>query len=192
MTDTANRLLWTVIGFLLLAVGAYGIVAHFGRIPGLPADTALLSPRLLELWRSGEPWIGYVVVAVGVLLVLVGLWLFGRQFRRRGAPSIPDLRLRERSAGGGTTVVRAGGLVRALERDLARATGVTGADAVLTGQAPRPDAWLRLDLAPEGSVDRLREHVNGCLERFETTSGMHPVTVDVTVRPSAAPPSRVN
>jgi hypothetical protein len=191
MTDTANRVLWIAVGLLLSAAGAAGIVAHLGRMPGVSPRDVLLGDELLVWWHSGDPWNRYAVIALGLLVAVLGLWLFARQFHIRGAATMPDVQLRERDAQGGGTRVRSAGLVRALERDLASSATVVNADAKLTGPHSRASAWIRLDLAPESDVAQVREHVDRSLERFTTTSGMQPHRVDVTVRPSARAASRV-
>ncbi|GAA4917776.1 hypothetical protein LX16_3843 [Stackebrandtia albiflava] len=197
MTDTANRILWTILALLLTLLGVAAVLAHLDVFPGLPADTRLLGDRLLDWWHAADDWNLWVLVGVGVLLLVVGLWFFRRQFMRRGAPGLNDLTHRGESddGDGGTrewrTNVKAHSLVHAMERDL---TGgqIRAAKVVMTGREPRPDAWVRLDLQPGVTLDDVRDRVERSAERFTRTSGLRFGQLDVTVRPSRKPPARVH
>ena len=68
MSDAANRVLWTLIGVLLLAVGIAIGLMHFGRMPGVSSDSVLLSDDLLDLWHRGDDWNVAVLVAVGAVV----------------------------------------------------------------------------------------------------------------------------
>ncbi|HEY1178948.1 MAG TPA: hypothetical protein VGF17_22570 [Phytomonospora sp.] len=211
MTDAANRAWWTVIGVLLTAAGAGGVIAHFGLFR-FDADTPLLGPQVLDLWRRGGSWSLPIVMAAGVVVALVGLLLLRAQLRRRGEAGMSDV-VFERTAetpvvpseptdyaaldvkedtltaqvtpAVGRTKVRAGGITRALERDMAAGTSVRKAGVALTGDAPGPVAWIRLDLAPEARVSDAREQLDGVLARFGETTGLRIDRLDVTVRPDA-------
>lgn len=198
MTDTANRILWIAVGLLLTIVGAIGIATWFGRFPFLSPNDVVLDSSLVELWHRFDPWNLIVAGCLGAVLIWFGLWLFTRQFRRRGSASMADLtvhgdqRAREDTDKfDGHTTVRARGLVHALERDLTSARQIAKASVTLTGTAPQPNAWLRLDLARDASLSEVRDHVGEALTRFATTSDIRPATVDITVRPSNSQPVRV-
>lgn len=191
MSDAANRVLWTLIGVLLLAVGIAIGLMHFGRMPGVSSDSVLLSDGLLDLWHRGDDWNVAVLVAVGAVVTVLGLWLFGRQFRRRSGPGLANLLSRgDDDEVRWRTHVKSGALVRALERDLVDKR-IVGAHVVMTGRPPRPDAWVRLDLAPGVALADVNERVRRSVERFSTTTGLQPATVEVTVRPSRRTASRV-
>lgn len=188
MSDRANRALWIVVGLVLAAAGGFGLLAHLGRIDFVSARDAVLSPRLLELWHRGDPWNLAVVAAVGLALTAAGLVLFAREFRRRGAARIDDL---DHAGDRGRTVVRASGLIGGLERDVARANGITSASATITGRPDGPRVWLRIGLAPGATVEAARADVAAALRRLTDTSGLDPAAVDVTVLPTAKPAARV-
>lgn len=188
MTDRANRVLWIVVGLLLAAAGGFGILAHGGRLDFVSPDGAVLSPEVVALWRRADPWNLAAVIAVGLLLGVGGLILLGKEFRRRGTTRIDDL---THDGERGRTVVRASGLIGGLERDVARARGITSASAVITGHPDSSRVWLRLGLAPGATVEQAREDVAAALRRLADTSGLDPAAVDVTVLPTAKAAARV-
>lgn len=190
MSDTANRVLWTFIGLVLLAAGVALGLAHFGLFPDFPARTALLSDEVLTLWHRADDWNTPVVIAAGALLLVVGLWLFARQFRRRSAHGLSNLLSRGETDVRWRTEVKAGALIKALERDLVDRR-IVAAHVVMTGRPPRPDAWVRLDLAPGIALSDVHKKVEQAVERFATTTGLRPGTLEVTVRPSRQAPARV-
>jgi hypothetical protein len=191
VTDTANRILWTLIGLLLLAAGVGLLLVHLGRLPGVPSDSSLLSTELIESWHRADNWNLGVLIAVGVLLFVLGLWLFIRQFRLRTVPSLSNLQARGEEPVRWRTHINSSALVGALERDLTDGSQVAAARVVMTGRSPHPEAWVRLDLAPGVVVSDVRERVDESLDRFEATTGMRPDRIDVTVRPSRRRASRV-
>ncbi|MEV6520403.1 hypothetical protein AB0M43_00505 [Longispora sp. NPDC051575] len=91
----------------------------------------------------------------------------------------------------GRTTARSRALAHALQRDLATGRLVTAVSVALTGDAPEPEFWIRLDTAPGARITEVRAHVDASLERFRATTGLRPRRLDVTVRPSHATPARV-
>ncbi|ADD43992.1 hypothetical protein [Stackebrandtia nassauensis] len=188
MTDGANRALWIIVGLVLAAVGGLGVAAHSGRLRFADPDDPLLSGAVIDLWHRGDPWNLAVVIVLGLLLVIVGIVLFGREFRRRGTSRIDDL---SHPGERGDTVVRAAALINCLERDVATGRGIVKVSATITGHTDSPRVWLWVGLAPGATVTQAREHVDESLRRFTTTSGITPGSVDVTVLPTAKAQARV-
>lgn len=78
-----DRVIAAVLGLVLIAAGALGVLWWAGRLPGLPSKVQLSSvgwlPTLTEqLWW---PW---ALGAFGVLLVLIGLRWMGGHVPNRG------------------------------------------------------------------------------------------------------------
>ena len=190
MSDGANRALWAVIGVVVLAAGVMLGLLHFGLVAGVAPSTELLSDDLLALWRNADGWNLPVLAAVGVLLFAAGLWLFGRQFRRRSAPGLMNLVTRGEAEVRWRTRVRSAALLRALERDLVDRK-IVAAHVVMTGRPPQPNAWVRLDVAPGVVVSDVHERVEQCVDRFAATTGLRPRSLEVTVRPSRRSAARV-
>ncbi|GAA2529999.1 hypothetical protein [Pilimelia columellifera] len=202
MTNRANRIMWTVIGALLAIAGGAIILANRGALPGVETSAVLLPVSAIQRWHDLGPWGPTTVVIAGLVVALLGVRLFLAQTRRRSQPALPDLRLR---AGGpaatdlpadspdsarpvvrGEVTVAARVLARSLEHDLARDRHIRHAAVSLTGHAPDPDVWVRLDIAGSADVPELGERVTAALDRFATTSGLTPRRVDITAKTASA------
>lgn len=189
MTNAANRVLWTVIGLLLLAAGVAGVLANRGWLPGVDADSPLAWSGLREWWRDTEPWGLVVVGLLGVVAALLGLLLLLAELRRRPARALPDLRLAHRQPG--LTRVPGGVIGHGLERDLVRDPGIRAAAVAVTGAAPSPDLWIQLDVEQRADLATVRAHVDDALARFSRTYGLRPRRLDVTARVVGPAPARV-
>jgi hypothetical protein len=189
MSDAANRALWTVIGLLLLLAGVAGGLANRGWLPGLAGTDPLLWPGLLSWWRRLEPWGLVGIGLLGLAGAVLGLILLGSELRGRAAPALGELRLAPGRAG--RTRVRGQAVGQGLARDLARDPGIRAATVAVTGAAPRPELWLRLDVEQPADLSAVRERVAAALARFSRTYGLWPCKVDVTARMVGPPPARV-
>lgn len=192
MSNAANRVLWTVLGLLLTAAGVAGVLVSQGWLPGVDRNSPVLWPGLLQWWRDIDPWGLLGVGLLGVVAAVLGLILLLAELRRRAAPALGELRLADERPG--RTRIRSAVVGRGLERDLARDPGVRAAAVALTGAAPQPEVWLRLDLEPAANLATVRDHVCDALDRFTRTYGLHPRRLDVTARTAGAtpPPDRVH
>lgn len=192
MTNAANRVLWTVLGLLLTAAGVAGVLVSQGWLPGVDRHSPVLWPDLLEWWREIDPWGLLGVGLLGVVAAVIGLILLLAELRRRAAPALGELRLSDERPG--RTRIRSAVIGHGLERDLARDPGIRAAAVALTGTAPRPEVWLRLDLEPQADLTTIRDHVGDALDRFARTYGLQPRRLDVTARATgpAPPPARVH
>lgn len=202
--NTGNRILWSVLGLMLLAAGIGGVLASLDRLPWLDADAPLLSSDLVSAWRRWGVWAPILSTAIGLALALLGFALVRAQTRPAGGPSLPELAVSEvagrgRAAGGhepaaavaGTTLVASRTLARALSKDLMRNRSVDSASAHLSGTADDPRLRLHLSLLPGADLGRMHEYVDAALERFNATSGLRSRVADVDVRIVNEPMSRV-
>jgi membrane protein implicated in regulation of membrane protease activity len=205
MSHAAHRLLWTVIGMLLTVIGAVGLAANLGLLTGTDISAPLLSSGLLD--AATAPWGLVVVSLLGLLLAMLGLSLLGRLLRTRDRSAMGELTVRvnptvTRTGPGpedpapspcrpGRTRVWGSVLADGLERDLARDPQVHRASVTLVGTAPRPELWIQLDVGPRARLGIVREHVSAAVDRFSTTSGLHPRYLDVTARVDPAGRRRV-
>ncbi|MEV4759379.1 hypothetical protein AB0J86_30385 [Micromonospora sp. NPDC049559] len=195
--------MWTVIGVLLLAIGAAGIAASFGLISSGVARTPLLWSGLLDLWRAIAPWSGIVTIVLGLLIAILGASLLGRLLRPAREPAMDEISLQDPDHHGpaeratlapdlpGRTRVRGVVLAHGLERDLARDPQVQRAEVTLTGSAPEPDIWIELRVGPRARLSAVRDHVGAAVERFRSTTGLRPRRLDVTTRVDPAGAGRV-
>jgi hypothetical protein len=205
MSHAAHRLLWTIVGLLLIALGAVGVTANLGQLPGTDVNAPLLWSGLLDLWRNSLPWGPIVVIVLGLLLAWLGFRLLAAQLRTRRGLTAAELTLpadagQGASAAGvpapgadlpGRTFVRGTVLAHGLERDLARDPHVRRAFVTLTGDAPRPELWIQLEVGPRARLDAVRDHVGAAVGRFSTTSGLRPRYLDVTARVDPSSSGRV-
>jgi|GEM_PF-2795278 hypothetical protein len=199
MTDSRLRVLWTVVGLALTAVGAVGLVASLGHLAGVDENAPLIWSGLLRLWRGVAPWGLAVLGVLGLLLAWLGAHLLRRLLWPSPHPVMGDLDLRivtattadETRLPPGTTRVRGGRLARGLERDLARDPQVRRASVTLTGTAPNPELWIELRLGPRATLTTVRDHVSAAVGRFWVTAGLTPGRLDVTARLDGAGAARV-
>jgi hypothetical protein len=189
VTDTANRVLWTVVGLVLLAAGVVGVLVNRDWLPGTDAEAPLLWPDLVDWWRDLDPWGLIGLGLLGAVVAVLGLILLLAELRRGGGPQLRELRLANQRPG--HTRVRGPVVGRGLERDLARSPGVRNAAVSVTGTAPRPELWIRLDVDRQVDLGTVRQQVDRALDRFTRTYGLRPARVDVTTRVAGAPLARV-
>lgn len=94
--NTGNRVLWAILGLVLLALGVAGALASLDRLPGVDADSSVLPSSLDTRWREAGFWAPLVSIVAGVVLVGLGYLLLRAQLRRRTGPStsalvLPDI-----------------------------------------------------------------------------------------------------
>lgn len=183
MSHTGRRVLWTVIGVLLLAVGVLGLLAGLGWLPGVAAGTPVLWSGLTRWWRSVAPWGAVGTALLGLLLAWLGFVLLTRELRVR--PSLGELVLDPGGRDGaapGRTVTRGAVLADALERDLRRDHRVRDASVALSGRPDRPRVRIELDVGPRTRLADLRAPVDAAVHRWRLTAGREPDRVEVVAR----------
>jgi hypothetical protein len=183
--DTANRVLWGFIGIVLLAAGAFGVLASLGRIPPVARSAALWNERLVPTGSRAAA----IAIAAGLVLAALGIVLIVLELRRRRPRAMSDLVSADTAPG--RTRVTAATLDHALAADLRSAPSVKRAAAYLSGDARDPAIALRLVVAPDADLAALRSHVEGALRRFGTTAGLDPRIREVAVRIGTQEPTRL-
>lgn len=190
--NRGNRLLWTVVGLVLLLGGIALALASRGQL-GADRSSPLISTATRQRWNAWHSWIPWVAIAVALIVALLGLLLLRAELHGRGGRALPD-RVFEPTPDGsrGETVVSSSALSQALSADLQNHPGVSRAGVHLTGRPGRPEAYLRLAVTPEADVGDIRGYVDSALARFADTSGWRPELAEVTVRLADQPPPRVH
>ncbi|WP_329110421.1 hypothetical protein OG792_15840 [Micromonospora sp. NBC_01699] len=200
MSHAGNRLLWTVIGLLLVALGAAAAAANLGHLPGIDQRAPLIWSAFRGVFRDISPWGPIVAIALGLLLAYLGWTLLRRQLRPAGDPAMDEYDLRsvtgDRAAydgsGPGVTIVQGSSLADGLERDLVREPQIRRASVWLTGDPPTPEIRIKLYVTPQAPLATLRESVQAAVDRFATTSGLRPRHLDITARVDAGGAARVH
>jgi hypothetical protein len=172
MRQTASRLnrTWlTILGVLLLLVGAAGVLVSAGQAAPLLRSTGLgWTPPQTDRHLFGSAtadalaltWVVLLIALVAVVVGLLGLFWLLAQIPRTNAAK--PFRLHD-DARTGLTRVDADVLARAVETQVKNLPGVSGASAVLRGSAAQPDLTLRVtaddqtDIA--GLLERLHDQV---------------------------------
>jgi hypothetical protein len=195
-----NRVLWAVIGLVLLGGGVLGLLA--GGLTSFVQDRqrTILSAEMVSTWNRHETLATILTIVGGLLLALLGGLLLRAQLRRRGPAPIDDryVQLPPQPCSGkptptnvGSTEVASEALNRALKLDIERDRQVRRAGVQLAGPIAQPRLRLRLAVTPDADIARLAHHLDETMQRFTATSGIRPELSDVVVRiPERTP--RVN
>jgi hypothetical protein len=169
MRQTASRLnrTWlTILGVLLLLVGAAGVLLSTAQAgPLLRSAGAGWTPPQPDRHLFGSAtanaltltWVVLLTAVVAVVVGLLGLlWLLAQIPRSNQAK---PFRLHD-DARTGLTRVDAGVLTRAVEAQVKGLPGVSGASAVLRGSASQPDLTLRVTAEERTDVAALLERLH--------------------------------
>ena len=199
MTHAGNRVLWTLVGLLLTALGAVAVVANLGLLPGIENGGPLIGTRLRGLFRDIAPWGPIVTIALGLLLAYLGWTLLRRQLPDTGPAmgaydvrAVTGDRRAQDGTGSGVTIVQGSAMADGLERDLIRDPQIRRASVRLTGELPTPEVRIKIYVSPQAPLPPLREYVHAAVDRFATTSGLRPRHLDITARVDAGGAARVH
>ncbi|MGI3779875.1 MAG: hypothetical protein ACRYG2_03780 [Janthinobacterium lividum] len=192
-----NRTWLTILGVLLLLVGAAGLLLSIGQAASLTRQTGLgwtPPPPDRQVVGSatsgafGLTWVVLVTVAVAVVIALLALaWLIAQIPRANAAK---PFRLHD-DARTGLTRVESDVLTDAVEAQVKSLPGVNGASAVLRGTAERPDLTLRVTADDRTDVSallgRLHDQVAADLgDALDTRLGRLGVQVEVAAGKSGS------
>ena len=157
LSGAVNRTWLAVIGVVLLAAGAFWLLAAAGVLAPIQSR---LDPGAAPLSGAGagleEQWLPAAVVVVAVLLLLLGLWWLARQVPRR--QQAPTLQFHE-DAREGVTLMEASVISDAVARDVEELENVTSARAVLRGSRAEPEMILRVTVHERAAVQEVVEAV---------------------------------
>ena len=186
--DRLNRAGLSLLGLLLLGVGAYGLARGWGAL----GDRAASDSLLVESWRRfvvrNGSWFWPVAAVASLILALLGLrWL--RAQLAAATPQGVDLTHR---GDGGTTVVRPAGAAQALADDVETYRGVTAASARVTGDPESPEIDLRVEVVEGCNLPSLRTRIEQeALARFQRALDLEAVEANVEFRLTAPGGPRV-
>jgi hypothetical protein len=148
--NVINRVVLTVLGLLLLTVGALGLALGAGAFGAWRATYPVL-PLKVSTFPDGRPWFWWAVGAVLFLVaVLALLWLLA-QFKTDRTTRVDCTT----DARDGYTLVHARALTKAVEDEALGITGVTSASANVQRRR-RQHLFLRLGLADSADLGEVR------------------------------------
>ncbi|MDQ6772228.1 MAG: hypothetical protein M3024_04450 [Candidatus Dormibacteraeota bacterium] len=171
-----NRLLWSVIGLALFALGVAVIVTGLGALgstlahasPVAGAEAHVNSPTNVELVELAIA--GLVALVLGLVLLLAELRTGSpRRMTNLSYQSTPD-----QPTQAGRTMVRSGGLENGLQRSLQTVPGVYSAQALLGGDPEQINLVIELQVEAHKRLSTLKAEVREAIELFRRTSGRQP------------------
>jgi hypothetical protein len=179
-TDRVNRLAMAVVGVLLIALGAAGLLLDGGMLrwtaPGrtyrrLAADAA----GAVDLSAA-------IATAVCLVLVLLGLrWALAQL--RPGHDDGPRLvRITLPDTGRGRTTLAPAVLSRAASGDLARHPGVASARVRLHTLRPVPRALVVVELHLDADLAEVEQGISRALERLARVVDVAPIEAEIRLR----------
>lgn len=145
-SERLDRLAVGVFGALAAAAGGAALVVSAGWLGKPRASRPLADPIALGWLRAHQTWVQVGALAVGVLLVVFGLWLASRTLRPEPRPDLVLEGGDDETAAGGL-LVTAQAIAEAIQADAESVSGVAEARArvvrVNATPALRLQLWLR-------------------------------------------------
>lgn len=174
--DAINRTVLLLIGVLLAAAAAAGLVAGSGRLAGVRPDDPVVAAGWAAYTRE-HGWVWWAVAVVCLLVAWIGLrWLLAQL--RTDRVTRMDLTGVARD---GLTVVHAGAIADAVQAQAARVPGVARASASLHG--PAPQLHLVVDVTDRADLAAVREALQtGVVNDARTALGQPQLPVDLQLR----------
>lgn len=182
--NTANRVLWSILGGVLVVAGVLGILASQGWLPGVDQHRLLFASDAGATWNRWGAWAPALAIAAGVVLALLGFWLLRAELRVHARPSLPDTELRTPRGPdgvGGRTQVDTAVLARAMRKDLQSEPSISSAHVRITGRPEHPEVSLRLEVAQGADLHPVHDHVDRALRRLAATMPGAPTLDEVLV-----------
>lgn len=183
-----ERALTIVVGLIALVAGVAALLVGSGALGRFRAQRPVLDPLAVQWWRSYPQSAMAIVIVLGIVLFVLGVWWVVRSLRPEPRP---DMRL-ERSPSGSLTIT-ASALTDAIRKDAESVNGVRRARVRMAGSAQRPA--LRLTLAlHEGTNVRLvwEELDDKVLSRARQALEADTVPTAIRLQLDRAPKQRVS
>ncbi|MEV0707357.1 alkaline shock response membrane anchor protein AmaP [Nocardia aurea] len=146
-----NRTLLGTVGALLLGGGVALLVAHYGRLPGVDADSTLVPGS-----AAPPTWVFWTVLVGAVVLGLLCLrWLLAQVSR------MPRARIWETEGAEhpGATILESTIAAAPVATDIESYDGVDSASAWLAGTRTAPELHLVVTAEPSADITALRHRI---------------------------------
>lgn len=185
--DRRNRVRFTILGLVLLALGVVGLLVRFGVLEALEPPQAYR-----EVLAALQPYrvfalIGLVVL--GLLIAYLGYRLVRQQVSTPGT-RLKELTLQDQERG--RTTMDADVVSRAVARDLERLPEVQSASARLVGAGPEPHLVVRAAIDRGAPLAGVRQAMEPAYDRAAQLLGARGLRSDLVVRPVAPDHARVS
>lgn len=189
MIDHRNRRDLAIFGLVLMGAGGMSAALGGGVFGNHRSSEDVFDRALIRWWVEGG-WESFAVVtAIGLVAVIAGAVLVARQVHRNdGRDHAPDVTFP--TSRRGETTLRSTALSHSLETDLKSIPDVTKALVGLFGRYPHLEMRAVLTVGDGVDLDRLAARVDEVLERSQTTVGVRPQPVQISIRFKAAEPDR--
>ncbi|WP_405560375.1 alkaline shock response membrane anchor protein AmaP [Streptomyces sp. NBC_01180] len=182
MLKTVNRVLLTLAGLVLLAIG--GAVLAAGLHLAVPSwwpwsgpHDVLLSTERRTKWRGDSWWWPAVIAAFAVIVLLALWWLLAQLRRSRLSEVLVD------SGDGDGARLRGRALENVLAAEAESLHGVDSAMVRLTGRRTSPAARIGMSLAPHSEpVSALSDLTTGALAHARESAGLAGLPAEVQLR----------
>ena len=154
--DRTNRVMVTLFGLLLLAVGAAAMAASTGVFGASFSRHTLLANRVSAYFGSHGGWL-WPAIAVGCLLVGLAClrWMLALLASTDRAGDI----IIGRTTHEGTTILRPTALVDALTSEVSAYHGVDSAKGRVIGDGRDPEVVLTVITAPAADLQALHHRI---------------------------------
>lgn len=154
--DALNRTVFTLLGILLIAAGAYGVARGYGAFGSTQAEEPLLTGGITGFFGRIDDWFWPVVALVALILAYLAYrWL---KAQLTPTPSVSDLDLTRDPAEGRTTL-RASGLTSALSDDIERDPTVRSAHVRMLENGGSPEVDVDLDVSEDATLGEVRRRI---------------------------------
>ncbi|HWO65447.1 MAG TPA: alkaline shock response membrane anchor protein AmaP [Umezawaea sp.] len=178
-----NRVLLGTLGVVLLAAGAFTVVAHFGLLT-LVASDAPLVPELID----PPTWAFYVTAGVAIVLGLLCLrWILAQLVR---APKTHTWRF-DQDAARGRTELAASTAIAPFVDEVTAYPGVHAVRATLAGRRETPALAMVVSAEQDGDLADIRRRIDTVgLPRLRQALDLDTVPVTIEFRFSSTTGAR--
>lgn len=154
-TARLDRFVLVLLGLLLTAAGALGLLAGFGAFGGGRRHRAVFDNPVGRFFGDHGDWLWPVLALVGLCLGYLALrWLLAQLT----PTAVRDLQL-EPQGRQGRTELSSAAVTEAVSEEIRGYRGVSAASARLTGDEVQPELALRVQLDGRADVAALRSRI---------------------------------
>ena len=178
--DRVNRTVIALLGLLLLAAGAYGLLRGFGVFGDAQSGDPLLTNGITGFVSDTEPWFWVAVFVVAVVVaVLAARWL---KEQLAPSPSLSSLNV-STGDGSGRSKLDTSAVNAAVARDIEADPDVNGARVRVVPHGSAIGLDVRAVVADHGDVHAVRRRIETVvLDRARTALGRPDLAATIRLR----------